>query len=271
MTERFVVSFDPTIFSLGPIHVRWYGLMYVVGFILAGVLLKVLSKKGIFRPGVEKIDSLITHMLLGMFIGARIFYVFIYNWDYYSQHIGDLFAVWKGGLSYHGALAGLLAGGFIFAKKNKITWAEVMDNTALSGAWGVFFGRMGNFINGELYGRKTDAAIGMIFPNGGGPDPRHPSQLYEGFSEGLLLPILLWIILPRVKYNGYIASFYLIGYGTFRFICEYFREADPQLGYYFGGMITMGQILCLFMIAIGFAALYFSHKKKWPIGTPSEA
>jgi phosphatidylglycerol---prolipoprotein diacylglyceryl transferase len=270
MSSHYIVDFDPIIFSAGPLQVRWYGLMYVVGFVLAGFILKILSKKGIFRPGVDKIDSLITHMLIGMFLGARIFYVFIYNWDYYSQHFTDLFAVWKGGLSYHGALVGLLCGGYLFAKRNKVTWAEVMDNTALSGAWAVFFGRMGNFINGELYGRTTDASVGMIF-KGGGPYPRHPSQLYEGFSEGLLLPIILWAILPRVKNQGVIASVYLIGYGVFRFIVEYFREADAQLGYYFGGTITMGQILCLFMIATGFISMSICKKKQWPIGTPSEA
>ena len=154
--------------------------------------------------------------------------------------------MWKGGLSFHGALIGLLVGGLIFAKRNKISWAQVMDNVALSGTPGLFFGRMGNFINGELYGRKTDAAFGMIFKDGG-PFPRHPSQLYEGFMEGILLTIILWMMFKRVKHYGYIACMFVVGYGFFRFIVEFFRQPDPQLMYYFGWM-TMGQILCSIMI-----------------------
>jgi phosphatidylglycerol---prolipoprotein diacylglyceryl transferase len=262
MNNHYVVNFDPVIFSLGPLQVRWYGMMYVVGFVLAGFLVKHLGRKGFFKPGPDKSDSLITHVLIGMFIGARIFYVFIYNWDYYSENITDLFAVWKGGLSFHGALAGLLTSGYIFARRNKISWAQTMDTIALAGAPGLFFGRMGNFINGELYGRTTDAAIGMIFPNGG-PYPRHPSQLYEGILEGIVLSIILWVISKRVKTYGWIGATFMVGYGFFRYIVEFFREADSQLGYYFGGTTTMGQILCFVMIILGFVAYYIVWKKKW--------
>lgn len=256
-----VVDFDPIIFSLGPIAIRWYALMYVVGFVVAGQLLKVLCKRGFFKVPEEKIDSLITTMFVGMFLGARTFYVFIYNWDYYQDHLGELFAVWKGGLSFHGALAGLIVAGYVFAKRNNISWAQVMDCVALSGTPGLFFGRMGNFINGELYGRITDSPFGLIFPSGG-PYPRHPSQLYEGILEGIILTAILWFLLKRVKTYGYIASTFLIGYGVFRYIVEFFREADAQLGYYFGNTTTMGQILCLIMIGVGFVALYFSKKLK---------
>jgi len=256
-----VVDFDPIIISFGPIAIRWYALMYVVGFMVAGQLLKVLCKKGFFQVAEEKIDSLITTMFVGMFLGARVFYVFIYNWDYYQDHLGELFAVWKGGLSFHGALTGLIIAGYVFAKRNGISWAQVMDCVALSGTPGLFFGRMGNFINGELYGRITDAPVGMIFPSGG-PYPRHPSQLYEGILEGLVLTMILWFLLKRVKHYGYLASTFLIGYGFFRFIVEYFREADAQLGYYFGGTTTMGQILCLIMIGVGLTALFYANKLK---------
>jgi phosphatidylglycerol:prolipoprotein diacylglycerol transferase len=261
MNNHFVVNFDPVIFSLGPLQVRWYGLMYVVGFVIAGFLMKRLGKEGFFKPGPDKSDSLITHVLIGMFIGARIFYVFIYNWDYYSDNIGDLFAVWKGGLSFHGGLAGLLTSGYIFAKRNKISWAQTMDTIALAGAPGLFFGRVGNFINGELYGRTTDSALGMIFPNAG-PYPRHPSQLYEGILEGIVLTIILWVIKRRVKTYGWMAATFLVGYGVFRYIVEFFREADSQLGYYFGGTTTMGQILCFIMIILGLGTYYIVWKKK---------
>tara|TARA_R110000868_G_scaffold105046_1_gene289180 strand:+ start:1098 stop:1898 length:801 start_codon:yes stop_codon:yes gene_type:complete len=255
-----VVDFDPIIFSLGPVAVRWYGLMYVVGFIISGMLLKVLSKRGFFPLPATKIDSLITHMIVGMFLGARTAYVFIYNWDYYRDHLSELAMVWQGGLSFHGAIVGMILGGYVFARRNGLTFFQVMDNTCLAGCQGLFFGRMGNFINGELYGRVTDSSFGLIFP-AGGPYPRHPSQLYEGVFEGAVLTLILWLLLPRVKRYGVISAVFLIGYGVFRYFIEFFREADAQLGYYFGGTTTMGQILCLIMIAFGIAWAFFAMKK----------
>ncbi len=256
-----VIDFNPVIFSLGPAQIRWYGLMYVIGFILASYLFKILINRGFFKVPKEKIDNLITILLICMFLGARLAYVFIYNWDYYSQHLSELLSVWQGGLSFHGALVGLLIGGYIFAKRNKVSWAQVLDAMVLAGTPGLFFGRLGNFINGELYGRITDSPIGMIFP-AGGPYPRHPSQLYEAILEGLVLSLILWFLLKRVKYYGIISCTFLIGYGTFRYIIEFFREADPQLGYYFGGTTTMGQILCLLMILSGCIALPLVTKAK---------
>ena len=193
MTSHYVHNLNPVLLDLGAVQVRWYGLMYVIGFMIAGYFFKVLVRNNFFKVSVDKIDSLITTMIICMFIGARTFYVFIYNWDYYSQNLMDLLAVWKGGLSFHGALVGLLAGGFIFARQNKITWFEVMDSVALAGTPGLFFGRIGNFINGELYGRITNSKLGIIFP-AGGPFPRHASQLYEAFLEGLLLFVLEHVI-----------------------------------------------------------------------------
>ncbi|GAB4018571.1 MAG: prolipoprotein diacylglyceryl transferase [Bdellovibrio sp.] len=253
-----VVQIDPVIFSFGPLEVRWYGLMYVIGFLIAGSLAKKLIEKGFFKVPVEKVDSLIITMLVCMFIGARTMYVFIYNWDYYRQNLNELFAIWRGGLSFHGALIGLLVGGFIFAKKNKISWAQTMDVTALVGSPGLFFGRIGNFMNGELYGRVTDMPWGLIFP-AGGPLPRHPSQLYEGIMEGIFLSLILWWLFKRVKSYGFLAVTFVMGYGFFRFIVEFFREPDAQLGYYFG-VLTMGQILCLLMIFGGTVSLFIVKK-----------
>lgn len=255
-----VIQIDPVIFSLGPLQVRWYGLMYVVGFMIAGHLSKKLIEKGYFKVPLEKVDSLIMTMLVCMFIGARITYVFVYNWEYYSENLTELLSVWKGGLSFHGALVGLLVGGLIFARKNKISWAQTMDVTALVGCPGLFFGRVGNFFNGELYGRVTDVPWAMIFP-AGGPLARHPSQLYEGILEGIFLSIILWFLRSKVKYYGYLAVTFVIGYGAFRFIVEFFREPDAQLGYYFGFM-TMGQILCLMMVIGGSATLFLVRKLK---------
>lgn len=260
MATHYVHHLNPIILDLGKLQIRWYGVMYVIGFIIAGQLLKVLINRNFFKITEDKIDSMVTTMIAFMFVGARFFYVVIYNWSYYSEHLSELLAVWKGGLSFHGALVGLLLGGWYFARKNNISWSQVMDAVALAGTQGLFFGRMGNFINGELYGRVTDSWVGIIFPIDGGPFPRHPSQLYEGFLEGLVLFVIVWFFEKRVKRYGEISSIFLIGYGIFRFIIEFFREPDTQLGYYFG-FITMGQILCFIMIFVGIAAYVMAIKQ----------
>lgn len=260
MGNHYVHNLDPVIFDFGSVQIRWYGLMYVVGFIIAGYLLKILSRHKFFKVEESKIDSLITTMIVCMFIGARFFYVFIYNWEYYSQNMMELLAVWKGGLSFHGALVGLCVGGYIFGRQNKLTWFEVMDSVALSGAQGLFWGRVGNFINGELYGRPTDSWIGIIFPNGGGLYPRHASQLYEAVLEGLVLSAILWVLKSRVKIYGMISAAFIACYGIFRFIVEFYREPDSQLGYYFG-FLTMGQILCFIMIVVGIGVGFYAKKR----------
>lgn len=260
MSNHYVHNLDPIIFDLGALQIRWYGLMYVVGFVIGGLLLTKLTKDRFFKVDSTKIDSLITTMIVCMFIGARFFYVFIYNWEYYADHMAELLMVWKGGLSFHGALVGLCVGGYIFARQNKITWFEVMDSVALAGAQGLFFGRMGNFINGELFGRPTDSWVGIIFPNGGGLYPRHPSQLYEAILEGVILSIILWVMKSRVKVYGMISAMFISGYGVFRFIVEFYREPDSQLGYYFG-FLTMGQILCFIMILVGVGVGIYAKKK----------
>ncbi len=259
MNSHYIHNLNPIIFDFGALQVRWYGLMYVVGFLIASYLFKILIRQKFFKITEDKIDSLVTSMIICMFIGARSFYVFIYNWDYYSQNLMDLLAVWKGGLSFHGALVGLIVGGVIFARRNKLSWMEVMDSVALAGTQGLFFGRMGNFINGELYGRITNSKWGIIFP-ASGPYPRHASQLYEAFLEGILLFAILWLAKKRIKIYGVIGALFVGVYGFFRFIVEFFREPDSQLGYYFG-FITMGQLLC-FMMMVASVGLYIHAKKK---------
>lgn len=254
----YAPDIDPVLIAMGPLQIRWYALMYVVGFILAGYLLKKLIQKNFLKISVEQIDSLTFIMGLCMVLGARFIYVFVYNWDYYSKNLGDVIAVWKGGLSFHGAVLGFLVAGYIFSKKNKVEWGQIMDSVCLVGAPGIFFGRLGNFINGELYGRVTDSWAGLIFKTGG-PYPRHPSQLYEAFFEGIILTIILWVAVNKVKKYWQISSLFLIFYGIFRFGVEFFREADSQLGYYFN-FITMGQILCSIMIIGGFVLYSIANK-----------
>ncbi|MCK5884638.1 MAG: prolipoprotein diacylglyceryl transferase [Bacteriovoracaceae bacterium] len=255
------IDFNPVIFDFGLLQVRWYGMMYVVAFVIGTFLLRYLSEKGYFKLAKEKIDSLATHLILGMFLGARVFYVFIYNWSDYSNNLLEVFAVWKGGLSFHGAIIGMTIGCMIFAKRNKLHPMHITDAAVTVGAQGLFFGRLGNFINGELYGRLTDVPWGMIFP-GGGPFPRHPSQLYEAIAEGLILFLVLWFGKKRMERVGVQTSIFLLGYGIVRFGVEFFREADSQMGYYFGGTFTMGQILCFLMIAIGAMMLLFFARRK---------
>ena len=152
----------------------------LLDLLLGGHLIKKLSREGIFTPSQDKVDSLVSHLLIGMFIGARLTYVFVYNWDYYSNHLTELFAVWQGGLSFHGAIVGMGVGVIIYAKKQKISWFEAADASITGGAQGIFWGRMGNFINGELYGRVTDSPFGIVFKNGGPFQDIHPS-----FMKGL--------------------------------------------------------------------------------------
>lgn len=249
---------DPVIFSLGPLQVRWYGAMYVIGFLVGGAILKHLCDKKFWPLPKEAIDKYITWIIIGMFLGARIFYTFIYNWDYYSDNLGDIFAVWKGGLSFHGAVVGMCIATWLFAKKHQLHFFQIADCMAVAGSPGLFFGRMGNFINGELYGRVTDSWAGVVFP-GSGPFPRHPSQLYEGVLEGILLFVILYAVHKRERFYGVASSTFLLGYGVFRFIVEFFREPDSQLGYYFG-YFTMGQILCFLMIIGSFFMLMYAKK-----------
>lgn len=250
--------------GLFPIEVRWYGLMYVLSYVLGSFLLKRLSDQGFLPMNKKQIDQYVTSLMIGMFLGARFFYVFIYNWDYYAHNLSDIIAIWKGGLSFHGALFGMCLATLWMAKRVGVHFFQIADSLALAGTLGLFWGRMGNFLNGELYGRVTDSAIGMVFPLAG-PYPRHASQLYEGLSEGLILFLVLWFIIrPKQKIYGVVSTFFMAGYGLFRYLVEFFREPDSQLGYYFGGTTTMGQILCLIMIALSFVVYLLAKKANIP-------
>lgn len=246
--------------GLGQLAVRWYSLMYVIGYMIGGYLLKRLSLKGFLKLPPFRIEMYLVFLLVGMLLGARLAYVFIYNWGYYQDHINEILMVWKGGLSFHGATVGMALATLLYAKKNQLHFLHLSDAMVMAGSPGLFFGRMGNFINGELYGRVTDSSWGMVFPTGG-PLPRHASQLYEGVGEGILLSLLLWFMHTRTRYYGVVSSLFLIGYGSVRFIVEFFRQPDAQLGYYFGH-ITMGQILCVLMIAVGIFVFFYARKKQ---------
>jgi len=259
-------NIDPDIIRIGPIAVRWYGMMYVIGFVSSYLLVKHQIKKQGQGPRVKGqkypsafLDSLYTYIVLGLMVGARLGYVVFYNLSFYIQHPLDVFAVWEGGLSFHGGLIGsVLAGIWCCRKFAKDPW-QVSDLVMATAPIGLGLGRLGNFINGELYGRVADVPWGMVFPNGGRL-PRHPSQLYEFFLEGVVLFSLLWTLKDKGSRAGVLTSFFIMIYGLFRFFVEFFREPDQQLGF-IAGPFTMGQLLSLSMVFIG-TGIFFLRKKR---------
>jgi phosphatidylglycerol:prolipoprotein diacylglycerol transferase len=246
---------DPIIFSLGPLHVRWYGLMYVLGFMATYLLVKKQARDFSFTELEKQFENLNLVLIISVIIGGRLGYVFFYNFSYFMAHPWEIPAIWSGGMSFHGACIAVILGGYLFCRKNKLDFWKAADIYVATIPLGLFFGRVGNFINAELFGRVTSAPIGMVFP-GGGPLPRHPSQLYEALLEGLLLFTILWTARtkPWKKLPGWphgsILSLFLICYGLFRIVVENFREPDQQLGFLFS-FITMGQLLSCIMVGGG--------------------
>jgi phosphatidylglycerol:prolipoprotein diacylglycerol transferase len=247
-------NIDPVIFTIGPFSMRWYGLMYVFGFASSYLLVMYQLKKKVLKFDRTVIDDLFFYLILGLIIGARLGYVIFYNPGFYFQNPLEIFIVWRGGMSFHGGLAGTFIAGYLVIKKRNLSFFATADLIIPTCPIGIGFGRLGNFINGELFGRTTDIPWAMVFPEGGN-SPRHPSQLYEMFFEGIILFLIIWIYKDRKKRDGDVFALFLIFYGLFRIFCELFREPDSQLGYFFG-LLSMGQILSLCMIAIGIVLKY---------------
>lgn len=249
----------PTILSIGPIAIRWYSLMYVAGYVLGYRL--VLKRIETGRSSISRadLDNLIWYLVAGMLLGARLVYVLVYGRAEYAAHPLEAFAIWRGGLSFHGAIAGMTVAIALFARRYRYSVLEITDLVALCGAPGLFFGRLGNFINGELYGRPTNVRWAMIFPADPLQVPRHPSQLYEAFAEGVILSALLWWIDGVARRRGYARSglmtgLFLIGYAIVRFSLEFARQPDAQLGLLMGGL-SMGQLLSMIMLTVGLLLL----------------
>jgi phosphatidylglycerol:prolipoprotein diacylglycerol transferase len=240
---------NPEIFRIGPMAIRWYSLMYILGFLASYILVRYQVKIKRLNISKEAIDSLYSYLIVGLLIGARLGYIIFYNLSFYIQNPLEIIAVWHGGMSFHGGLIGSIFAGFIFCKRYNFDFWQMADLVIVTAPIGIGLGRIGNFINGELYGRPTNLPWAMIFPTGG-PIPRHPSQIYEFFLEGVVLFILLWRLKEREIKPGMLSAFFLVIYGFFRFFIEFFREPDIQLGFILG-FFTMGQILCLAMILVG--------------------
>lgn len=245
-------TIDPVLIEIGPVALRWYSLAYITGFLLGWWWIRRLIQR---EPGIltrEQLDDLLFWAVLGVVLGGRLGYVLFYNAPHYLEHPGAIFAVWEGGMSFHGGMLGLMAAVWWFARARECSFLRIMDLIAAAGPIGLFLGRLANFINGELYGRVTNSPLGMVFPNGG-PEPRHPSQLYEAVLEGFVLFFVLWALIryaDALKKPGLIGGSFLAGYGLARFSVEFFREPDAHLGFLFAGA-TMGQLLSLPMIALG--------------------
>lgn len=252
---------NPDIIAIGPIHIRWYGLMYVLGFVAGYFLIqKQKRSKEVGLVGTVAQDF-IFYLAIGLVVGARLGYVIFYqysNYWHYLTHPLDIIATWQGGMSFHGGLIGAVIAGVLFSRKRKIPFWVIADSAIVTAPIGLGLGRIGNFINGELFGRPTDLPWGMVFPEGG-PLPRHPSQLYESFMEGFVLFIVLWTLRQRAFRDGMMVVFFVFFYGIFRFFMEFFREPDAHLGFVLG-VLTMGQLLCLAMVgASGCLGWYLSR------------
>lgn len=260
MSQGFIQfpNIDPVLIAIGPISIRWYGLMYLVGFVFAMWLANRRADKPNSGWTREQVSDLLFAGFLGVVIGGRVGYVLFYNFDLFLQDPLYLFKVWTGGMSFHGGLLGVISAMFWYARKNNRTFVGVADFVAPLVPFGLGMGRLGNFMNSELWGRVTDVPWAIIFPNGG-PLPRHPSQLYEFFLEGIVLFIILNLFIRKNRPIGSVSGLFLIGYGTFRFLVEYVREPDAQLGL-FAGFISMGQILSLPMIIVGALMMVWAYK-----------
>lgn len=259
----------PYIFRIGEFQIRYYGLMYIVAFSVVYFLSLYRLKHEDFDYSKSDIENYFVWAILGLMLGARFGYVLFYNFSYYMEHPleiilpfsfqGGLHFTGLSGMSYHGGLIGVLAGTALFCRKYKLLYLRFVDFLIPSIPLGYTFGRLGNFINGELYGRVTASPIGMYFPLDPSRRLRHPSQLYEAFFEGIFLFIVLWSIRKKKSFDGMLFSLYIIGYGTVRFFIEFVREPDSQLGFIIGPL-SMGQILCTCMILAGAGLFYFSRK-----------
>ena len=255
-------NLDPILFDFGFLAIRWYSLAYIFGILIGWWLAKKVllkqTKKVNFNFEVKEFDDLITYLIISILIGGRVGYILFYNFGYYISNPLDILKIWEGGMSFHGGLTGIIFGTYLYSLKKKIPALFLLDIIACVAPVGIFFGRIANFINGELVGKTTDIYWGIIFPLIDNM-PRHPSQLYEAFLEGLVLFILMNIIISKNNYKiGTCSYMFLIFYGCFRIIAEFFREPDIQVGYLLN-IMSMGMILSAFMILIGI--IIFLSKK----------
>lgn len=252
---------DPIAFALGPLKVHWYGLMYLFGFLVAWRLALARSRKSWTPVQPSQVEDLIMYGAVGVILGGRLGYVVFYNFDKWLSDPLWLFRLWEGGMSFHGGLSGVIIALLLYARKIDRPFLAVSDFVAPLAPIGLGFGRIGNFIGQELWGRPTESAWGMVFPNDPQALARHPSQLYEAFLEGLLLFAVLFIFSRKLRPAGVVSGLFLILYGVFRFMVEFVREPDSHINFDLFGWMTRGQLLCVPMIVLGLLIL------KWALWT----
>ena len=265
-------AIDPVALSLGPLQVRWYGLAYVAGFICAFLVITKLSQRWKIRINDDAFFTVVFCVIFGVILGGRLGYVLVYGDGYYLQHPEKILAFNEGGMSFHGGLVGVILGGVIAAKITKIPFLTLADMGVVGVPIGLFFGRCANFINGELWGAPTDMPWGVVFGGAAGMVPRHPSQLYEALLEGVVLFIILFALSRKTpaRPRGTFFGTFLLFYGFFRFMVEFIRQPDAQIGYLLGTQwFTMGQALSIPLMVAGIVFLIYAWKTKKPqMGLP---
>lgn len=261
-------NLDPVLFSAGPFTVRWYGIAYVAGFVCAALLIWRLAKRWRIRVDADALLTIMFCVIIGVVAGGRLGYVLFYGngLEFYLQNPLEVLAFNHGGMSFHGGLVGALLAGIAAAKMTGIPYLTLADLGCVAAPIGLFFGRLANFVNGELWGGPTDLPWGVVFGGAAGTMPRHPSQLYEAFLEGVVLFCILQVLnrkkplLPQGTFMGV----FVMGYGIVRFLVEFVRVPDAQLGYLLGGVITMGQLLSLPLVIAGLALIIFARHRNQP-------
>ncbi len=256
----FINNFDPVAFQILSFEIRWYSLAYIIGIVIGWIMCKKIFIKN--SDIIEKFDDYITYLIIGIILGGRIGYVIFYNFSYYLDNALDIFKIWQGGMSFHGGLMGVIVSSYIFAKKYNQNPFSYLDQVSLVAPIGIFFGRLANFINSELYGKASEVPWSVIFIKVDNLS-RHPSQLYEAILEGIILFLLLIYFINKnfLKKPGLISGLFLIFYSLFRFFIEFFRVPDEQIGYLILNL-TMGQIISLVFSLVGITIFYIKYESK---------
>src|SRR3989338_1825292 len=248
----FIHNIDPVLLSLGPFQIRYYGLFWLIGFVMGYFLLIHLAKRKELSITKDDIADLLLYIIIGTVLGARIFYIFVYKLPFYLSNPFEMLAIWHGGLAFHGGLIGAVIGGILYTRRKKVGFYDIADIIVIPLALGLALGRIGNFINGELYGRITDVPWAVKFPDAEGF--RHQSQIYEALKN-LIIFFTLWLIKNKDLTKGFLFWLFVVMYSALRFIIEFFRQPDEQLGFIIG-FLSMGQILSIIMFAIGAFFIY---------------
>lgn len=266
MLNQIYQNINPVVFAFGPFTVRWYGIAYVLGFLFAALVIWRVAQRWRLRFDSDTLFTVLFCAIVGVIVGARLGYVLFYGAGDYLEHPLEIIMFSHGGMSFHGGLVGALLAGIFAAKLCHVPYLTLADLGVIAAPIGLFFGRCANFINGELWGAPTDLPWGVVFGGAAGNMPRHPSQLYEALLEGVIIFIVLFVLSAKrpPRPRGTFLGIFLVMYGCFRFLIEFVRQPDAQLGYLWGGWLTMGQVLSVPLIAVGIGVLIYSFKHKLP-------